>query len=320
MLRLGKVISLGRLSVIHEVMSFHSGQKYIFKTIAIKENESCVQVKSSIQVIKDWHKIFKLNPRNRCWGMVRKPVKWISIPQKGISGFLAEKYDDDYFNYLVRTYDKEKAGQSDYLKTRWIEIHQMLSALKWMDERNVAHCDIKMENMLIKRMPDGFLLVHLADLGSATQLGEKEAADEEVSPYTPYFTPENEINSTLGLRTVNPKLYNTIKKAIDVFAMGCVLFSTLKGFPPYLQKKLEFPEKSEFPEMTVYPWRTFSKEEAPEEVSSLVLSMIDADSQKRPSAAKAFERFDQFLKNKCPDIYHIIQEKIREMNEGRLIF
>mmetsp|Transcript_2721 Transcript_2721/g.4243 ORF Transcript_2721/g.4243 Transcript_2721/m.4243 type:complete len:389 (-) Transcript_2721:86-1252(-) len=139
-------------------------------------------------------------------------------------------------------------------------IRKVLSTIHYLHAEGVTHRDIKLENILVGKNFE----VKVIDLGFATkEVGKSRYG----SPG--YFAPE----------VIQKKPYN--QKA-DIFSTGVMLYCMLFGDQPFqgdtaeeiISKNLEC--KVEFPE-----------EEVSEEAKDLVLKMVEADPQKRITAAEA---------------------------------
>jgi predicted ATPase len=97
---------------------------------------------------------------------------------------------------------------------------QAAGAIDYAHRRNLVHCDIKPQNLLV-RAEDRHLF--LADFGIATLLSEIGAATtDRVRGTLQYMAPE--------------QLRGRVGHATDIYALGCVLFELLSGHPPYANR------------------------------------------------------------------------------------
>jgi len=111
---------------------------------------------------------------------------------------------------------------------------QALSAIAYAHEQHVVHRDLKPENIYITRTAEdngeGKPLVKVLDYGLAKFMSAESEKSGMNTPLTAtgmmigtplYMPPEQAAGSSVDL-------------PVDVYAMGCVLFETLSGRPPYL--------------------------------------------------------------------------------------
>ncbi|ESZ98860.1 hypothetical protein SBOR_0718 [Sclerotinia borealis F-4128] len=120
--------------------------------------------------------------------------------------------EGELFNWIV------KKGKLTEQETRKIFL-QLFEGLKYLHERGIVHRDIKPENIL---MTDEDLHVKLADFGLSKIIGEASFTTSLCG--TPsYVAPEI-------LQDNNHRRYT---RAVDIWALGVVLYICLCGFPPF---------------------------------------------------------------------------------------
>jgi serine/threonine-protein kinase len=108
-------------------------------------------------------------------------------------------------------------------------IEQALTAVAYAHDRDVVHRDLKPENIFLTRDEDGALRVKILDYGLAKFMQPAHDPTKGVALTmtgmimgTPlYMPPEQAAGSSVDL-------------AVDVYALGCVLFVMLAGRPPFL--------------------------------------------------------------------------------------
>ncbi|XP_033626062.1 serine/threonine-protein kinase D1-like isoform X1 [Asterias rubens] len=108
-------------------------------------------------------------------------------------------------------------GRLDERVTRFL-ISQILIALKYLHIKNVVHCDLKPENVLLSSEGD-FPQVKLCDFGFARIIGEKSFRRSVVG--TPaYLAPE----------VLRSKGYN---RSLDMWSVGVIIYVSLSGTFPF---------------------------------------------------------------------------------------
>jgi serine/threonine-protein kinase len=107
---------------------------------------------------------------------------------------------------------------------------QALTAIAYAHEHEVVHRDLKPENIFVARDAEGRPHVKILDYGLAKFMSHESGAASATTPLTAtgmmigtplYMPPEQAAGSS-------------VDHAVDVYAMGCVLFEMLTGRPPYL--------------------------------------------------------------------------------------
>lgn len=133
---------------------------------------------------------------------------------------LYDAFEDDSSQYLVMEYCSNgtlrQKGRISYEKFL-LYAKQLLSALSYCHSRNVAHRDIKPDNIFI----DQYDNVKLADFGLAKQFECDESKSEEKCGSLMYFAPEMFI-------------YHSIDPfKADIWALGITFFYMTTGRFPY---------------------------------------------------------------------------------------
>ncbi|GAA4820012.1 protein kinase [Nocardioides caeni] len=100
-------------------------------------------------------------------------------------------------------------------------VRQVASGLYDAHRAGILHRDIKPSNVLLKRLPDGTLRALLCDFGiAAVSDGRDLTATQGVIGTPPYMAPERHDGAEATI-------------ASDIYALGCVLWSTVTGHAPY---------------------------------------------------------------------------------------
>ncbi len=150
-------------------------------------------------------------------------------------------------------------------------------ALQYMAQQGYVHLDVKPDNIVMGLPP------RLIDLSIARTL-ERAARTDGPLGTDPYMAPEQCVPRAEASAPIGP--------ATDVWGLGATLFHAVGGEKPFPRGSGEagperFPQLVEEPEL-LPGW-------VPEELSALILEMLDRDADKRPSCAEVVERLQALV-------------------------
>jgi len=150
-------------------------------------------------------------------------------------------------------------------------IQQILEAVNYCHRNNIIHRDLKPENLLLASKSTG-AAIKLADFGLAV-----ETVNDNVEYFGFAGTP-----GYLSPEVIKKEKYG---KAVDVWAIGVILYILLVGYPPFWNEDTkhlyETIKKGEY-NFPSPEWDTVSRE-----VKQLIDSMLNVDPTKRITAAGA---------------------------------
>ncbi|XP_039249446.1 serine/threonine-protein kinase D1-like [Styela clava] len=147
-------------------------------------------------------------------------------------------------------------------------ISQILVALRYLHMKNIVHCDLKPENVLLSSN-DPFPQVKLCDFGFARIIGEKSFRRSVVG--TPaYLAPE----------VLRKQSYN---RSLDMWSVGVIIYVSLSGTFPFNEDE-DINQQIQnaafmYPPM---PWREISRD-----AIELIMDLLQVKSRKRLSVDKA---------------------------------
>ncbi|XP_071748485.1 serine/threonine-protein kinase D3 isoform X3 [Lepeophtheirus salmonis] len=147
-------------------------------------------------------------------------------------------------------------------------VTQILVALKHLHSKNIVHCDLKPENVLLSSNSD-FPQVKLCDFGFARIIGEKGFRKSVVG--TPaYLAPE----------VLRNKGYN---RSLDMWSTGVIIYVSLSGTFPFNEDEdiNEQIQNASFMYPT-HPWKTIDSK-----AIDLIGNLLQVKSRKRISVDKA---------------------------------
>ncbi|KAK0425819.1 hypothetical protein QR680_009407 [Steinernema hermaphroditum] len=125
-----------------------------------------------------------------------------------------EKMNGDMLEMIL----SQATGRLSERATRFLLV-QILSALRYLHSHNVAHCDLKPENVLLSDLGSNFPQTKLCDFGYARFIGDAQFRQTIVG--TPaYLAPE----------VLQRKGYN---RSLDMWSVGVIIYVTLSGTFPF---------------------------------------------------------------------------------------
>ncbi|XP_065920713.1 serine/threonine-protein kinase D3-like [Dysidea avara] len=161
-------------------------------------------------------------------------------------------------------------------KTKFL-IYQILAALHYLHSKDIVHCDLKPENVLLTSQHD-YPQVKLCDFGFARIIGEKSFRKSIVG--TPaYLAPE----------VLKSQGYN---RSLDLWSVGVIIYVSLSGTFPFNEDE-EIADQIQNAAFMYPPdpWATISKE-----AINLINKLLQVDRKKRYRVTKALH--DPWLQDK----------------------
>uniref|UniRef100_A0A914UV16 protein kinase C n=1 Tax=Plectus sambesii TaxID=2011161 RepID=A0A914UV16_9BILA len=125
-----------------------------------------------------------------------------------------EKMNGDMLEMIL----SQATGRLDERITTFL-IVQILTALRYLHSKGIAHCDLKPENVLLSDMKSNYPQTKLCDFGYARFIGDTQFRKTIVG--TPaYLAPE----------VLQKRGYN---KSLDMWSVGVIIYVTLSGTFPF---------------------------------------------------------------------------------------
>uniref|UniRef100_A0A914C7F2 protein kinase C n=1 Tax=Acrobeloides nanus TaxID=290746 RepID=A0A914C7F2_9BILA len=201
-----KVLGSGQFGTVYSGVHRQSGREVAVKVIAKdrfskKSNAGVETLKSEVAILQavDHPGIIKLE------SMFETKDKIFVV---------MEKMNGDMLEMIL----SQATGRLDERYTKFL-ILQILSALRYLHCRGIAHCDLKPENVLLSDLTANFPQTKLCDFGYARFIGDAQFRKTIVG--TPaYLAPE----------VLQKKGYN---KSLDVWSVGVIIYVTLSGTFPF---------------------------------------------------------------------------------------
>ena len=240
-------------------------------------------------------------------------------------------YEDRYRNYyasinqasrgnLVRIIEFFRCGSRYYIVTEKVsgsiisldEVSALSEENKFLLMKSVAyafdclhtagivHFDVKTTNILVKRTPGGRYTARVIDFDSGYFNGEQRD-DQEIGGDLTYLAPE----TFMGI--CGEKIVPDEKS--DIFALGLVFHEYYCGKLPYYDpNEYEYIYEAALDGGQIIP----DKDAMPEELANLIMSMLDADPSKRPSAKQIMKELQEM--SPCHNCFEIVSDT-SETNE-----
>ncbi|XP_055543960.1 serine/threonine-protein kinase polo [Wyeomyia smithii] len=195
-----------------------------------------------------------------------------SLNHKNIVGF--HSFFDDPLNiYIVLELCKKRSMMELHKRRKIITdyecryyIHQVLTGVKYLHDRNIIHRDLKLGNLFL----NDELHVKIGDFGLATKI-EYEGERKKTLCGTPnYIAPE----------ILNKKGHSY---EVDIWSIGCVMYTLLVGQPPFETKSL----KDTYTKIRKCDYRLPATLRS--SAAEMICSMLQSDPIKRPSVTQLFD-------------------------------
>jgi serine/threonine protein kinase len=254
----------------------------------------------------------ELNAGGAIWGIQQRPIECLTICRKSqktseykqrrgvlhplYQGSKSDGIGCDYVNHL-------NTRDTDPFDITLLRIHQLLHALQFLHEKNYLQGDVKLENILLEK-----LWTHLTDFGTAVTptMNLKEFFSGKMS-VRPKVTASNSskqdlLDSDRCMKIGQLDELRAIEKSREVFAMGVVFATALKGAYPFQQDSHEF----------AVPHTYEGAHDLEPEINVLVKDMCNFNRALRLDALSAYERLHLYIKTNKPLLYDQIKKLIRE--------
>jgi len=151
-------------------------------------------------------------------------------------------------------------------------LRQAFLALQHMHERGLAHRDIKPENLLLSSK-SADATIKLADFGFAALSPYEDSGLQDLLGTPEYMAPE-----LVRLRRDDQGSYG---RAVDVWALGVVLYVLLSGIHPFQQEDEE--AMLDNIEHARWKWLGRNWDKVSPEAKDLIQQMLNPDPKLRPS-------------------------------------
>lgn len=151
----------------------------------------------------------------------------------------------------------------------------LIHSLHVLHQQGIVHADIKMDNILFRRLPSGSITGKIIDFDNSFWERQPPSPEEEIRGDPVYMAPE-----TFKMMQ-NEEGY--IDRAIDVFALGLVIHQILDGkLPEFDRNRYDYPFEAVLDHAELICSRS-----VPEEWRQIIIGMIQAERSDRLSLEDA---------------------------------
>lgn len=164
------------------------------------------------------------------------------------------------------------------IEKKLLLLRVLLYSIKCIHDAGVVHADLKPDNLILKPTRNGFYTVKLIDFDSSFFASDPPDNSDEIQGDLGYLAPET------FLRISGENVPITTKA--DIFALGIIFHEFLCGFMPKLPEGYDYVYEAALDGANIGLYGRLAPK-----LSALIHKMLDADPEKRPSAAEIFAYF-----------------------------
>ncbi|CAF0822040.1 unnamed protein product [Adineta steineri] len=150
---------------------------------------------------------------------------------------VTERLDTDMLNFILSNANPKARLNEDV--TRFLAF-QLVAAIRYLHFKNIAHCDLKPDNVLINIFSADVVHLKVGDFGYARTIHEHSLRYTKVGT-TAYLPPEVSHDQWR-----HSKGYN---KTVDMWAIGVIIFVSLTGYFPFHEDQDILPQLDNIPKL-----------------------------------------------------------------------
>ncbi len=197
-------------------------------------------------------------------------------------------YIEDFFRYgshyylvmekvdVVRKVEVQHSELKDKERICKVLVHSLCC----LHKKGIVHADIKMDNILFRRLPSGTLTGKVIDFDNCFWEAQPPKPDEEIHGDLVYMAPE----TFMMMQTETGK----IGRAVDVFALGLVIHEIFTGeLPVFDAAGYDYPF-----EAVLSGARPAVRKDIPENWQQFIVQMLEGNPEKRISLAQIQENIN----------------------------
>ncbi|CAF1487672.1 unnamed protein product [Rotaria magnacalcarata] len=150
---------------------------------------------------------------------------------------VTERLDTDMLNYILSNVNPKSRLSEDV--TRFLAF-QLVAAIRYLHFKNIAHCDLKPDNVLINIFPDDVVHLKVGDFGYARTIHEHSLRYSKVGTAA-YLPPEVSLDQWRRAKGYN--------KTVDMWAIGVIVFVSITGYFPFHEEMDIMPQLDNIPKL-----------------------------------------------------------------------
>lgn len=300
-----KLIGEGGFSNVFASVALTTGEKTVIKAAKFGKPGAALDAANAQKKLS--HINTDVNGKKiSVWGIQESPKIVTNFKKLEFSGSIEKKSDSDLVTYISQTNPIGSSQvQNSVIDQKLVIMHQLLSGLNRLKTLEIAHFDIKPNNILIKKVKDHFI-AEIADFGGTFDYSDLTKSKYNCS-YTPRFMPLTDYKA-IKPHLKNPKRFTKsqvvdrqlIAGQIDVFAMGVTLYVLFAGCFPFKCGEDNHPKITKFTHI--------SENIVPAEIDQLLEEMLKPTAHSRIDSKLALEKLNNYIKTHRPHLVGVINE------------
>ncbi|CAF3278762.1 unnamed protein product [Rotaria sp. Silwood2] len=150
---------------------------------------------------------------------------------------VTERLNIDMLNFILSNANPKSRLNEDV--TRFLAF-QLVAAIRYLHFKNIAHCDLKPDNVLLNMYPDDVVHLKIGDFGYARTINEHSLRYTKVGT-TAYLPPEVSLDQWRRAKGYN--------KTVDMWAIGVIIFVSITGYFPFHEDMNILPQLDNIPQL-----------------------------------------------------------------------
>jgi serine/threonine protein kinase len=329
--KLDEEIGVGGNGRINKITNLINHQLEVFK-YAFNNKKNGPSEKGVNQILNEYKILKTLNPNGSVIG-IQTPVELVKIYANASQlevqiGHIGDLYDKDYLKEIDSLWKADNKGirqktiSKQEMSIIFSDLYKIISAVAYLEKNNTSHLDIKLENILFKKIEFENIFIrvpHIADFGDAYVLpSEDEISKQPITSlkelakkisganrtYTPYFSSifdkksSQELASKVKVTKKDIQELIKIERKADPFSLACIMYEALTGQDV---PGIEVEDKTYWASSFEIEFFTTIKQvmkdlKINQKLQNLLIEMFTPIYEKRPTAQEVLEKYEEIMK------------------------